>query len=112
MTATATISKTLEQLATELSNATAQLKAWEDVRKATLAELEALHAVGGAPEKFRHAGISYTRIAGRTTFDFSGAPVVIRAKAELKTAEEEAKALGLAIPKTGAASWRVSGSAE
>jgi hypothetical protein len=108
MSPTATASPPLAEIASQLADACKQLKAWEERRAALLAHLEALHEAGQAPEKFRHAGISYTRVAGRTIYDYSGAPVVIRAKAELKTAEEEAKALGLAIRKSSTASWRVS----
>jgi hypothetical protein len=56
---------------------------------------------------FKHAGISYTRQAGRVTYDYSAAPDVIGQQQQLKNAQEVAKALGLAIAKTGAPTWRV-----
>jgi hypothetical protein len=98
---------TLEQLAADLAEAQQQIKAWENRRKATIAELEALHDAGQAPDKFQHAGISYTRQAGRVTYDYSAAPDVIGQQQQLKDAQEVAKALGLAIAKTGAPTWRV-----
>ena len=65
-------------------------------------------AAGAAPEKFKHDGLSFSRIPGRTTYSFDNAPEVITAKSALELAQEAAKAAGLATAKTGAATWRVS----
>lgn len=99
---------TLEQLAEDLAECSSQLKAWEERRKTILGQLEALHDAGQAPEKFQHAGITYSRQAGRVTYDYSAAPDVQTQAERLKEAQEIAKALGLAVAKTGAPTWRVS----
>jgi HPt (histidine-containing phosphotransfer) domain-containing protein len=98
----------LAEIASQLADACEQLKAWEDRRKDLLAQLEALHEAGAAPEKFKHDGLSFSRIAGKTTYSYDNAPEVITAKSALELAQEAAKAAGLATAKTGAASWRVS----
>lgn len=100
--------RTLDQVADDLAEANAQLKAWEERRKAILAEMESLHDAGQAPEKFSHNGYTYSRQAGRVTFDYSDAPRVLDQQERLKEAQEEAKALGLAIAKASAPTWRVS----
>ena len=107
MTATTTAPAALAEVASQLADACEQLKAWEDRRKDLLAHLEALHEAGAAPEKFKHDGLSFSRIPGRTTYAFDNAPDVIAAKTTLELAQEAAKAAGLATPKVGAASWRV-----
>lgn len=104
---TATAPPALAEIASQLADACEQLKAWEDRRRDLLAQLEALHGVGAAPEKFKHDGLSFSRIPGRITYAYDNAPEVITAKAALELAQEAAKADGLATAKTGAASWRV-----
>jgi hypothetical protein len=105
---TTTAPPALSEVASQLADACEQLKAWEDRRKDLLGQLEALHAAGAAPEKFKHDGLSFSRIPGRITYSFDNAPDVITAKSALELAQEDAKAAGLATSKTGAASWRVS----
>lgn len=107
LTTTAPAPAALAEVASQLADACEQLHAWEDRRKVLLAQLEALHEAGQAPEKFKHDGLSFSRIPGRTTYAFDNAPDVIEAKAALELAQEAAKAAGLATTKTSAASWRV-----
>lgn len=104
---TTTALPTLDQLADDLAEANNQLKAWEDRRRSILDQLEQLHDAGMAPEKFTHNGFTYSRQAGRITYDWSEAPDVIAQQERLKEVQEIAKALNLVIAKAGAPTWRV-----
>lgn len=96
----------LEQLAADLAECQAELKAWEERRANLIIQFEELHAAGAVPEKFVSNGLTFSRSQSRT-YDYSGCQEVSTAQETLKSLQEAAKAAGLATIKPSKPIWRI-----
>jgi hypothetical protein len=97
----------LSALLDSLLKATEQADAWADHRRALLDALSTHHDLGHVEDRFTHCGWSIQHSAGRTIYDYSGAPDVIELEAKLQEAREAAVVARRAVLKPSTPFWIV-----